>query len=130
MAGASSAGHTGYIAADRPEKKALGGGHVGSPRASRVPHSVAGIAHEETAREQSTARRKVDHSFGAGAGSSPVWRPAGTGCSTANGTPEELRRLARPCVFHIALRRGSYYDFTNVQQKSLGAYASNVITTY
>jgi len=50
---------------------------------------------------------------------SPV-AAAGTGCSPANGTPEELRRLARPCVLSIALPLRSTMIYRNVRQKSLG----------
>jgi len=50
MAGAVALASTGYIAAI--DEKAWRG-HVGSARASRVPHSVSRIAHG-TAREQST----------------------------------------------------------------------------
>jgi len=39
MAGAVALASTGYIAAI--DEKGLGGGHVGSARASRVPHSVS-----------------------------------------------------------------------------------------
>jgi len=67
-------------------------------RASRVPHSVSRHCHE-TAREQSTRGARSSHPFGAGLDRAQL-RPPGTGCSPANGTPEELRRLARPACYH------------------------------
>jgi len=67
----------------------LGPGVQGSPQ--REPALPT-----ETAREQSTRGARSSHPFGAGAGIAAQLRPPGTGCSPANGTPEELRRLARP----------------------------------
>jgi len=55
---------------------------------------------------------------------------AGDRLVPANGTHEELRRLARPCVLSIADRSG-IHDFTKRQPKiSGGSYARNVIRTY
>jgi len=68
MAGAVALASTGYIAAI--DEKAWAG-HVGSARASRVPHSVSRHLPTETAREQSTRGARSSHPFGAGAGSQP-----------------------------------------------------------
>jgi len=67
MAGAVALASTGYIAAidERP-----GRGHVGSARASRVPHSVSRHCHGDSSRAE-YARRKVESSFWSGAGSQP-----------------------------------------------------------
>jgi len=67
MAGAVALASTGYIAAI--DEKAWAG-HVGSARASRVPHSVSRIAHGDSSRAE-YARRKVESSFWSGAGSQP-----------------------------------------------------------
>jgi len=67
MAGAVALASTGYIAAST---KRPGRGHVGSARASRVPHSVS--RHCPRRQLESRVReRKVESSFGAGAGSQP-----------------------------------------------------------
>jgi len=124
-AGAVALASTGYIAAI--DEKAWAGPRRLGP-ASRVPHSVSRHCHGDSSRAE-YARRKVESSFWSGAGSQPSCG-AGTGCSPANGTPEELRRLARPCVLSIALRSGSTM-ITETSAKNLwGAYASNVIRTY
>jgi len=57
MAGAVALASTGYIAAI--DEKAWAG-HVGSARASRVPHSVSGIAHGDSS-EQSTRGARSSH---------------------------------------------------------------------
>jgi len=67
MAGAVALASTGYIAAI--DEKAWAG-HVGSARASRVPHSVSRHAHGDSSRAE-YARRKVESSFWSGAGSQP-----------------------------------------------------------
>jgi len=128
MAGAVALASTGYIAAIDEKAWAgprrLGPGVQGSPQ--REPALPT-----ETAREQSTRGARSSHPFGAGAGSQAQLRPPGTGCSPANGTPEELRRLARPCVLSIAYRSGSTMIYPKRPPKiSGGAYASNVIRTY
>jgi len=116
MAGRSSAGRTGYIAAI--DEKAWRG-HVGSARASRVPHSVSRHCPRETA--QSRVREAQGRVILLERGwIAAQLRPPGTGCSPANGTPEELRRLARPCVLSIALPLRSTMIYRNVRQKSLG----------
>jgi len=123
MAARVALASTGYIAAI--DEKAWAG-HVGSARASRVPHSVSRPLPTETAREQSTRGARIESLVGAGAGFAAQLRPPGTGCSPANGTPEELRRLARPCVLSIALPLRFYYDLPTTSAKNLwGAYASN-----
>jgi len=117
MAGAVALASTGYIAAIDEKAWAgprrLGPGVQGSPQ--REPALPT-----ETAREQSTRGARSSHPFGAGAGSQPSWRPPGTGCSPANGTPEELRRLARPCVLSIALPLRFYYDLPKRPPKISG----------
>jgi len=128
MAGAVALASTGYIAAIDEKAWAgprrLGPGVQGS-------HSVSRHCPTETAREQRYARRKVESSFWSGGWIAAQLRPPGTGCSPANGTPEELRRLARPCVLSIALPLRFYYDLPKRPPKNLwGAYASNVIRTY
>jgi len=124
----SSAGQHRVHSCDR--RKGLGGANVGSARASRVPHSVSRHCPRRQL-EAEYARRKVESSFWSGGWIAAQLRPPGTGCSPANGTPEELRRLARPCVLSIALPLRFYYDFTETSAKNLwGAYASNVIRTY
>jgi len=115
MAGAVALASTGYIAAI--DEKAWAG-HVGSARASRVPHSVS--RHCPRRQLESRVReRKVESSFWSG-GWIAASCGAGTGCSPANGTPEELRRLARPCVLSIALPLRFYYDLPKRPPKSLG----------
>jgi len=94
MAGAVALASTGYIAAiDEKPGRATSArpGVQGSPQ--REPALPT-----ETAREQSTRGARSSHPFGAGLDRSPV-AAAGTGCSPANGTPEELRRLARPACY-------------------------------
>jgi len=126
MAGAVALASTGYIAAI-DEKAWAGPRRLG--RASRVPHSVS----RHCPRRQLESR--VREAQGRVILLERGWiaaqlRPPGTGCSPANGTPEELRRLARPCVLSIALPLRFYYDLPKRPPKSLGAYASNVIRTY
>jgi len=116
MAGAVALASTGYIAAI--DEKAWAGPRRLGP-ASRVPHSVSRHCHGDSSRAE-YARRKVESSFWSGGWIAAQLRPPGTGCSPANGTPEELRRLARPCVLSIAYRSGSTMIYRNVRQKSLG----------
>jgi len=115
MAGAVALASTGYIAAI--DEKAWRG-HVGSARASRVPHSVSRHCHGDSS-EQSTRGARSSHPLERGLDRSPV-AAAGTGCSPANGTPEELRRLARPCVLSIALPLRFYYDLPKRPPKISG----------
>jgi len=86
MAGAVALASTGYIAAI--DEKAWAG-HVGSARASRVPHSVS--RHCPRRQLESRVREaQVESSFWSGGWIAAQLRPPGTGCSPANGTPEEL----------------------------------------
>jgi len=86
MAGAVALASTGYIAAIDEKAWAgprrLGPGVQGSPQ--REPALPT-----ETAREQSTRGARSSHPLERGLDRSPVAAP-GTGCSPANGTPEEL----------------------------------------
>jgi len=116
MAGAVALASTGVHSCDR--RKGLGGATSARPGRPGFPQREPALP-TETAREQSTR----------GAGRVILWsggwiaaqlRPPGTGCSPANGTPEELRRLARPCVLSIALPLRFYYDLPKRPQKSLG----------
>jgi len=100
MAGAVALASTGYIAAI--DEKAWAGATSASARASRVPHSVSRHCPRRQLESRVREGARSSHPFGAGLDRSPV-AAAGTGCSPANGTPEELRRLARPCVLSIAL---------------------------
>jgi len=94
MAGAVALASTGYIAAI--DEKAWAG-HVGSARASRVPHSVSRHCHG-TAREQSTRGARSIILLERGLDRSPV-AAAGTGCSPANGTPESLDDWLVPACY-------------------------------
>jgi len=116
MAGAVALASTGYIAAI--DEKAWAGPRRLGP-ASRVPHSVS----RHCPRRQLESR--VREAQGRVILLERGWiaaqlRPPGTGCSPANGTPEELRRLARPCVLSIALPLRFYYDLPKRPPKSLG----------
>jgi len=130
MAGAVALGQHRVHSCDR--RKGLGGAHVGSARASRVPHSVS----RHCPRRQLESRVREAQGrvilFGAGAGIAAQFAGRrGQAVVPANGTPEELRRLARPCVLSIALPLRFYYDLPKRPPKNLwGAYASNVIRTY
>jgi len=115
MAGAVALASTGYIAAI--DEKAWAG-HVGSARASRFPQREPALP-TETAREQSTRGASRVILLERGLDRSQL-RPPGTGCSPANGTPEELRRLARPCVLSIALPLRFYYDLPKRPPKISG----------
>jgi len=87
MAGAVALASTGYNSCDR--RKRPGRGHVGSARASRVPHSVS--RHCPRRQLESRVREaQVESSFWSGGWIAAQLRPPGTGCSPANGTPEEL----------------------------------------
>jgi len=112
----SSAGQHRVHSCDRRKAWA---GHVGSARASRVPHSVS----RHCPRRQLESR--VREAQGRVILLERGWiaaqlRPPGTGCSPANGTPEELRRLARPCVLSIALPLRFYYDLPKRPPKISG----------
>jgi len=112
----SSAGQHRYIAAI-DEKAWAGPRRLG--RASRVPHSVS----RHCPRRQLESRVREAQGrvilLERGLDRSPV-AAAGTGCSPANGTPEELRRLARPCVLSIALPLRFYYDLPKRPPKISG----------
>jgi len=116
MAGAVALASTGYIAAI--DEKGLGGATSARPGRPGFPQREPALP-TETAREQSTRGARSSHPFGAGLDRSPV-AAAGTGCSPANGTPEELRRLARPCVLSIALPLRFYYDLPKRPPKISG----------
>jgi len=113
----SSAGQHRVHSCDR--RKGLGGATSARPGASRVPHSVSRHCHGDSSRAE-YARRKVESSFWSGGWIAAQLRPPGTGCSPANGTPEELRRLARPCVLSIALPLRFYYDLPKRPPKISG----------
>jgi len=83
-------------------------GHVGSAGRPGSPQREPALP-TETAREQSTPRRKVESSFWSGGWIAAQLRPPGTGCSPANGTLRSLT-TARPCVLSIALPLRFYYD--------------------
>jgi len=85
---------TGYIAAidEKP-----GGATSARPGLQGSPQREPALP-TETAERQSTPSARSSHPFGAGLDRSPV-AAAGTGCSPANGTPEELRRLALPACY-------------------------------
>jgi len=68
MAGAVALASTGYIAAI--DEKAWAG-HVGSARASRVPHSVSRHCPRRQLESRVTRGARSSHPFGAGAGSQP-----------------------------------------------------------
>jgi len=116
MAGAVALASTGYIAAI--DEKAWAGPRRLGPGV-QVPHSVSRHCHGDSSRAE-YARRKVESSFWSGGWIAAQLRPPGTGCSPANGTPEELRRLARPCVLSIALPLRFYYDLPKRPPKISG----------
>jgi len=119
MAGAVALASTGYIAAI--DEKAWAGPRRLGPGVQGSPQREAGISPRRQLEEQSTRGRKVESSFwSSGLGSQPSCWPPGTGCSPANGTPEELRRLARPCVLSIALPLRFYYDLPKRPPKISG----------
>jgi len=121
MAGAVALASTGSHSCDR--RKGLGGATSARPGRPGFPTAWAGIAHGDSSRAE-YARRKVESSFWSGGWIAAQLRPPGQGCSPANGTPEELRRLARPCVLSIALPLRFYLWFTETSAKNLwGAYA-------
>jgi len=95
----SSAGQHRVHSCDR--RKGLGGATSARPGRPGSPQREPALP-TETAREQSTRGARSSHPLERGWIAAQL-RPPGTGCSPANGTPEELRRLARPCVLSIAL---------------------------
>jgi len=118
MAGAVALASTGYIAAI--DEKAWRG-HVGSARASRVRPQREPALPTETAREQAGTRgagrvilleRGLDRQTSCGR--------RGQAASSANGTPEELRRLLVPAVLSIALPLRFYYDLPKRPPKISG----------
>jgi len=116
MAGAVALASTGYIAAIDEKAWAgprrLGPGVQGS-------HSVSRHCPRRQLESRVREGARSSHPFGAGLDRSQL-RPPGTGCSPANGTPEELRRLARPCVLSIALPLRFYYDLPKRPPKISG----------
>jgi len=115
MAGAVALASTGYIAAI--DEKAWRG-HVGSARASRVPHSVS----RHCPRRQLESR--VREAQGRVILLERGWiaaqlRPPGTGCSPANGTLRSLDDCC-PCVLSIALPLRFYYDLPKRPPKISG----------
>jgi len=94
-AGAVALASTGYIAAI--DEKAWAG-HVGSARASRVPHSVSRHCPRNSSRAE-YARRKVESSFWSGGWIAAQLRPPGTGCSPANGTLRSLDDWLVPACY-------------------------------
>jgi len=111
----SSAGQHRVHSCDR---RKAGRGHVGSAGVQGSPQREPALP-TETAREQSTRGASRVILLERGLDRSPV-AAAGTGCSPANGTPEELRRLARPCVLSIALPLRFYYDLPKRPPKISG----------
>jgi len=116
MAGAVALASTGYIAAIDEKAWAgprrLGPGVQGSHSVSRhCPRRQLESRVREAQGRVILLERGLDRS--------PV-AAAGTGCSPANGTPEELRRLARPCVLSIALPLRFYYDLPKRPPKISG----------
>jgi len=116
MAGAVALASTGYIAAI--DEKAWAG-----PR--RLGPGVQGSPQREPALPRRQLESRVREAQGRVILLERGWiaaqlRPPGTGCSPANGTPEELRRLARPCVLSIALPLRFYYDLPKRPPKISG----------
>jgi len=96
MAGAVALASTGYIAA-RHRPKRPGPGPVGSGP------GVQGSPQREPALPTRQLESRVAEAQGRVILLERGWiaaqlRPPGTGCSPGERTPEELRRLARPCV--------------------------------
>jgi len=117
MAGAVALASTGYIAAI--DEKAWAGPRRLGPGVQGSPQREPALPTENSSRAE-YARRKVESSFWSGGWIAAQLRPPGTGCSPANGTPEELRRLARPCVLSIALPLRFYYDLPKRPPKISG----------
>jgi len=117
MAGAVALASTGYIAAI--DEKAWAG-HVGSARASRVPHSVSRHCPRRQLESRVREAQRSSHPFGAGAGSQPSCGRRGQAVVRRTVPPEELRRLARPCVLSIALPLRFYYDLPKRPPKISG----------
>jgi len=113
---------TGYIAAI--DEKAWAGATSGSARAVQGSPQREPALPTETAREAEYARRKVRVIlFGAGGWiRSPSCGRRGTGCSPANGTPEELRTTGSSLrVINSFYRSGSTMIYRKSSaQKSLG----------
>jgi len=115
MAGAVALASTGYIAAI--DEKAWAGPRRLGP-ASRFPQREPHCPRRQLESRVREAQGRVI--LWSGAGFAAQLRPPGTGCSPANGTPEELRRLARPCVLSIALPLRFYYDLPKRPPKISG----------
>jgi len=116
MAGAVALASTGYIAAI--DEKGLGGATSARPGRPGFPTGEPALP-TETAREQSTRGARSSHPFGAGAGSQPSCGRRGQAVVRRT-YPEELRRLARPCVLSIALPLRFYYDLPKRPPKISG----------
>jgi len=119
MAGAVALASTGYIAAI--DEKAWAGATSARPGRPGFPHSVS----RHCPRRQLESRVREAQGrvilLERGAGSQPQLRPPGTGCSPANGTPEELRTTGSSLrVINSFYRSGSTMIYRNVRQKSLG----------
>jgi len=116
MAGAVALASTGYIAA---MTKRPGRGHVGSARASRVPHSVS----RHCPRRQLESRVREAQGrviLWSGAGSQPSCGRRGQAVVRRTVPLRSLGRLARPCVLSIALPLRFYYDLPKRPPKISG----------
>jgi len=124
MAGAVALASTGLHSCDST-KKALGGATSARPGRPGFPHRPVS-RHCPRRQLESRVRewRKVESILlERGLDRSPVCGPAGDRLVVRRTVPpEELRRLARPCVLSIGFYRSRfYYDLPKtVRQKSLG----------
>jgi len=116
MAGAVALASTGYIAAI--DEKAWAGPRRLGPGVQGSPQREPALPTRQL--ESRVREAQVESSFWSGGWIAAQLRPPGTGCSPANGTPEELRRLARPCVLSIALPLRFYYDLPKRPPKISG----------
>jgi len=116
MAGAVALASTGYIAAI--DEKAWAGPRRLGPGVQGSPQREPALPRRQL--ESRVREAQVESSFWSGGWIAAQLRPPGTGCSPANGTPEELRRLARPCVLSIALPLRFYYDLPKRPPKISG----------
>jgi len=118
MAGRSSAGQH-RVHSLRSTKKAWAGPRRLGPGVQGSPQREPGIAHGDSSRAE-YARRKVESSFlERGLDRSPV-AAGGTGCSPANGTPEELRRLASSLRVINSFTAPFFYDLPKRPPKISG----------
>jgi len=116
MAGAVALASTGYIAAI--DEKAWAGPRRLGPGVQGSPQREPALPTRQLESRVREAQGRVI--FWSGGWIAAQLRPPGTGCSPANGTPEELRRLARPCVLSIALPLRFYYDLPKRPPKISG----------